>query len=463
MKPTDIKTHRNPCLLRQFTLLGSVALGLSTAICQKAPDLFDPINLLTQPQITGDWGGLRSYAQTNGISITGQSVSDMLWNTSGGSSRGGAYAGLVQFGIEVDTSKVLGIEGGTFKNTWLWLYGRNPSSFVGDTYGVSSIAGNPGLRAAELWYQQNLFHDAFSLRGGLLSIDSEFATSDTASLFVNSSFGFPNFLSQNLVNGGPEYPMAVPGLRLALKPASWLTLRSALTQANPFSQEENRYNFNWNFGPTGGLLSITEAETTWESLLKDKQLPGTAKVGFWIQNGSSPSLPADWEFGAPGTLGYSSGFYAVLDQMLYREPGQEAPAVSSGKNPVAPSDAPVADEGPVPGLNSYARIGFSPQSANPLSLSVDTGLVYTGLIPGRKQDQFGVAFAYGQLSSGYSGLGTSQGIPDPYYSAVAEVSYAIRLAPAVKLQPDLQYVIHPDGSAQMGNALVLGCRAVIDF
>jgi porin len=437
----------------------ALLISLASAWADDAPKLFYPINILAQPKITGNWGGMRDRAITNGVSITGQSVTDMLWNTSGGISTGSACAGLFQFGVEIDTAKTIGLEGGTFKNTWLWLYGRNPSSYVGDPYGVSGIAANPAFRAYELWYQQNLWNDAFSLRGGLLGLDTEFALSTTSDVFVNGSFGFPNFLSQNLANGGPEYPMATPGLRLALKPASWLTLRSALTQANPFSQDENLYNFNWNFGPSGGLLSITEAEANWDSLLKNKQLPGTAKAGFWIQNGPSPTLPEDWALAAPGTLGYCTGFYAIIDQLLYR-----ASSPVSGKNPAPDKATPGDDDStPVQGLSSYARFGFSPQPGSPLSLSVDSGLVYTGLIPGRSQDQLGAGFAYGQLSSGYSNLGLSQDVPAPYYSAVAELTYSIQLAPAVKLQPDLQYVIRPNGSAQYGNALVAGFRAIVDF
>jgi porin len=117
----------------------------------------------------------------------------------------------------------------------------------------------------------------------------------------------------------------------------------------------------------------------------------------------------------------------------------------------------------VRGLNSWLRLGFCPQSYNPLSIYTDGGLVYTGLIPGRKEDKTGVAFCYGQVSSGYMNLGNAQGIPGPSFEAVIEFTHSIRLAPAIALQPDVQYVLHPGGSRQYGNALVVGFRAVVDF
>jgi len=459
--------------LRPILAILFASIPFSVALA-KPPPLLDPvINILQQEKLLGDWLGYRPKWKDQGVDMTAQSVNDMLWNTTGGASPGSACQGLLQFGAEIDTEKAVGLPGGTFNTTWLWLYGRNPSSYVGDVNSVSGIAGNPALRCYQLWYQQNLafggIDDAISLRGGLLGLDAEFCYPETALLFMNGTFAMPALVSQNLVNSGPQYPMATPGIRIALHPLSWLTLRSSFSQANPFSQDQNLHNFNWNFGPSGGLLSLNEAEARWESLLKEKKLPGTAKAGFWIQSGQSPAVPEEWSFGPPESLQYCTGFYGIIDQMLYRAPGQdEAPS----KNPIAgkavvdgkgTDGKSSASDAPVRGLNSWMRVGFCPQSYNPLSIYTDGGLVYTGLIPGRKEDKTGIAFCYGQVSSGYMNLGNAQGVPGPSFEAVIELTHSIRLAPAIALQPDIQYVLHPGGSRQYGNALVAGFRAVVDF
>ena len=444
-----------------FTLLTGLVVPLLHA---EQPLILDPVNLLNRAPLGGELFGIRPHAGNNGVVIMAQSVSDMLWNTTGGASAGNAYDGLMQFGTDIDLGKAVGLPGGRFKNTWFWLYGRNPSNYVGDVNAVSGISGLPSFRCYELWYEQNVLEDAVSLRGGLLGLDSEFCTSEPAFLFLNGTFGMPALMSQNLVNSGPQYPMATPGIRLAVHPFSWLTLRSSFSQANPFPQNENLHNFNWNFGPSGGLLSMNEAEARWESLLKGRKLPGVAKAGFFIQSGPSPAAPQKWSFGPPESPQYCTGFYGILDQMLYRAPGQdEAPS----KNPVsgkAVADGKGSDgDAPVRGLNSWLRLGFCPQPYNPLSIYTDGGLVYTGLIPGRKEDKTGVAFCYGQVSSGYMNLGNAQGIPGPSFEAVIEFTHSIRLAPAIALQPDVQYVLHPGGSRQNGNALVVGFRAIVDF
>ena len=404
--------------------------------------------------------------------LTAQSISDLLGNTTGGAATGTTCSGLLNLGLAVDLQKAVGWEGASFKNTWLWLYGSNLSSqYIGNALAASSIAGNPGFRCYELWFQQNLFHDVFSVRGGLLGLDTEFMTSDTSSLFVNSTFGVPALFSLNVPNSGPTYPMATPGVRLALQPTSWLTLRSALSQANPFTQTQNTRGFDWNFGSAGGLLSLNEAVVSWNKDPLAKGLPGTAKTGFWLQSGQNSSEGDSTEastfaFEAPSNRSYSSGFYGIIDQQLYGVANKPSPSegkktVDAGKNPSAPAAPDNAGSGQ--GLSSFVRIGFSSQSESPAGFYTDSGLVYTGLIPTRVADRLGVAFGYARMPSQYASTASASGIPGVGYEAVAELSYALQVSPAISIQPDLQYILRPGGTQQYGNALIVGVRAVVNF
>ena len=448
-------------ILSVFTCICAAIL---TSLRADPPKLLDTMNILEQIEDARDVFGFRPKLEDHGVSLSAQLVNDMLWNTTGGISAGGADNGLLQFGTEIDTKKAFGLPGGTFKNTWYWLYGRSPSNLVGDVNAVSGITGNPSFRCYELWYEQNLAFfetdDALSLRAGLLGLDAEFCISDQALLFLNGTFGLPALMTQNLVNSGPQYPMATPGVRLALHPVSWLRLRAAISQANPFSQSENLHNFNWNFGPSGGLLSMNEAEVAWGEGKTARVLPGKAKAGFWIQTGPTATLPDEWSFGPPSSVAYCSGFYGVWDQILYR--ADEKGQASGGKKPVIP-EGKEADEAPEKGLKSFLRIGFSPQPASPLSFYTDAGFVYTGLLPSRPEDKLGLAFCYGEVSQSYKSLGLQQDIPGPSFESVVELTYSCRLAPNIALQPDIQYVLHPGGSQQYGNALVVGFRAIVDF
>ena len=242
------------CMKRNFLsiLLGSFVAG--SALLHADPILLpDPFNVLNQSPLAADCFGCRPSMEKHGVDLTVQSVSDLFGNTTGGAATGTTYSGLLNIGLAADLQKSIGWEGASFKSTWCWIYGSGgnniSSDYIDNAMTVSSIAAYPSFRCYELWLQQNAFNDIVSLRAGLLGLDTEFLVSDTALLFVNSTFGPPALFSMNMPNGGPTFPDTTPGVRLALQPNSWLTLRTAFSQANPFQQQVNQNGFDWNFGP----------------------------------------------------------------------------------------------------------------------------------------------------------------------------------------------------------------------
>ena len=423
----------------------------------------DSFNLLSQPRLAGEFLGYRPKAETNGVVLTLQSISDMLGNTTGGASQGGTYSGLLNLGLAVDLQKAVGWEGASFKNSWIWLYGNDVSQkYIHNALTASSVAGYPAFRCSELWFQQNFLTDAVSFRGGLIGVDTEFMVCDTGNLFVNSAFSLLPIFVLNVPNGGPVFPMATPGLRLALQPCSWLTLRTAFTQGNPFEQQNNLHNFNWNFGKSGGLLNINEAAAIWNKDPGSKGLPGTAKVGCWFQTGEGPQGEVNFSYGSPTAVAYSSGFYGIIDQQLFA-PVAKGLDPSSGKNPVAGKDTQTGSNASGKGLFSFVQMGFDPQQVCVSSFYVDVGFAYTGLIPSRDADKLGLSCGYAQMSDYLQNKVSESGLCGASFESVAELTYSIRLAPAIALQPDLQYILHPGGTQQYGNALVVGVRAVVDF
>lgn len=73
----------------------------------------------------GDMGGLRPWLGNYGITVNLQETSEYLNNLSGGVKRGGAYDGLTQFGVVVDTQKAFGLPGGTFNASGLQIHGTS--------------------------------------------------------------------------------------------------------------------------------------------------------------------------------------------------------------------------------------------------------------------------------------------------------------------------------------------------
>ena len=72
-----------------------------------------PTGFWERSNLLGDMGGLRPWLGNYGVTFGLQETSEYLNNLSGGTRRGGAYDGLTQFGIGVDTQKAFGLPAGS--------------------------------------------------------------------------------------------------------------------------------------------------------------------------------------------------------------------------------------------------------------------------------------------------------------------------------------------------------------
>src|SRR5215510_5631468 len=153
--------------------------------------------------VTGDWGGLRSKLAGCGVEFLGTEQVEEWGNTRGGLEQGTVYTGLLKFGLNLDLEKAVGWRGASVTTTWLWLSGPDASqALVGNFLTISSNAGFNTFRNFELWFQQNFLDDKISLRFGQLTADTEFVISNYGATFMNSTFGWPAFMFENLPGGG---------------------------------------------------------------------------------------------------------------------------------------------------------------------------------------------------------------------------------------------------------------------
>jgi len=412
--------------------------------------------------ITSDWGGTRTKLQDSGVEVFGTYSAEVWGNTCGGLKQGTVYTGLLNFGLALDLEKAAGWKGASINTTWLWLSGRDASEdLVGNYLTISNIAGFNTLRMMDLWFQQNLLDDKISLRLGQLTADSEFVISDYASTFLNGTFGWPAFMSMNLPAGGPGYPMGTLGARLAVQPVDWMTFQTAVFQGNPYDQDVNRHGFRWDLSAENGFFFINEAQFRWNHREEETGLPGQFKAGAWFHTAKFAG-----SFDPETSYQGDAGFYGIIEQMLFREPGEAVSAPVGGKNVVDGKSAKksvVTEQKSDQGLGWFGRIAFDPQDRNFIGFYFDTGMTYKGLIPTRDEDTLGVGFGYAQMSRGAQRAATDAGSVGVGAEMVLEVTYQAQVTKWLTVQPDMQLIINPGGNQDLGNALVLGARASVTF
>jgi porin len=414
---------------------------------------------------TGEWWGLRTRLEERGLEIFGGYTAEVWDNTTGGRKRGAVYTGLLDFGVNLDLEEALGWKGASMNTTWLWLSGRDASEdLAGNFLTISNIAGFNTLRLLELWFQQNLLDDRISVRFGQITADSEFVISDYAGTFINGTFGWPAFLYMNLPAGGPGYPMGTLGVRLALHPVDWFTFQSAVFQGNVYDQNVNRHGFRWRLDGENGFYFLNEAQVRWNHRAEEPGLPGQAKAGMWMQTGRLADVLADT------TNSGNYGWYFIVDQMLHRET-PAVPAPAGGQSGEGKAVRNVRDgksfgtpvEKSAQGLGWFGRIAFAPEDRNFLNFYFDTGFTYQGLLPTRDNDVIGIAFAFAQPGATARRSLVDEGSVGVGAEMVLEATYQAQITPWLIIQPDLQFIIHPGGTRDFGNAFVVGARAAITF
>lgn len=421
----------------------------------------DTAPFLERDQLLGDWSGVRPALSDHGLELFAGYTAEVWGNTTGGFKQGVVYTGLLDFGLEWDLEKAVGWQGGSVSATWLWLSGRDASEgLTGNFLTISDIAGFNTLRMWELWFQQKLLDDHISIRFGQLTADSEFLISDYAGFFLNGTFGWPAFAYTNIPEGGPAYPMGTLGTRVSITPVEWFTFQSAVFQGNVFAQNVNRHGFRWRLNADTGYTFLNEAQGRWNQRDEESGLAGQAKVGVWFQTGRDADVLADT------TASGNSGYYAIIDQMLFRESGVElawsASHGNEGKSAQRMQRPSEIEKSPQ-GLGWFGRVAAMDGYRNFVNFYFDTGWTYLGLIPSRDHDTAGMAFAYAQVSDG-----AREGIADVGGSPIGaemvmEVSYQAQVTKWLTVQPDLQIIINPGATTDLDPALVVGARVCVEF
>ncbi|WP_425605753.1 carbohydrate porin [Paraburkholderia translucens] len=471
-----------PCAFAQTAGEGATAQAVpSTAPSASGPGTKDdaapadqaaaaPTGLWERSNLLGDMGGLRPWLGNYGVTFNLQETSEYMGNVSGGTNRGGAYQGLTQFGLVVDTQKAFGLPGGTFNVSGLQIHGTSLTARNLQTLQTASgIEAEAATRLWELWYQQSLGN--VDVKIGQQSLDQEFMVSQYAATFMNAAFGWPVLPSADLPAGGPAYPLSSLGVRARAAFANGVTVLGGVFDGNPAPgvgdpQKLNASGTNFNLG--NGALVIGELQyainqpSANPSDPKPAGLPGTYKLGFWYNSNhfadqgfdtSGLSLANPASNGVPTSHRGNYSIYAVADQMVWR-PEPDSPR----------------------SLGVFARIMGAPGDRNLVDLSVNAGVTLKAPFKGRDNDAVGLALGYAKIGAHAQDLASAQALSTPGYPSrsgetMLEATYQYEVAPWWMLQADFQYFWRPgggipdpaDSSRRIKDEAVLGLRTTIQF
>lgn len=332
------------------------------------------------------------------LTTSGRLDLDSMTNVASGLQSGPASSALFQWGGTLNTGAAHWWPGGRIEFS---VEGVRSAGHLPARTGAIQLPSNEWapnfLRVYQLTYAQNL--GPAELRAGVMDLNQYFEASDVAGLLHNGTFGMaPNFSANFNV---PSFPN--PGLGLM---GNWR-----------FSPEWQARTGVWQGNPPGlagalhdGALVIGEAERDWPGAAADDEPRADLKFGVWHYRQGDRSL------GPTISGGY------LVGEMRWKAGERQ--------------------------WGAFVMAGTTPARVNLVTEFLGGGVLVTGLLPGRSQDQFSLGFGRVNLRA-------------PHPEIVAEAVYSWQLTSAVSVQPDVQWLGHPGGTNS--NALVAGVRVHITF
>jgi len=380
-----------------------------------------PLSLATSGELT-------TFKNDHGIDLFFDYTGEVLSNVSGGDHTGTGYNGLASFGVEADLGQAIGWEGVKMRLSGMDLHGSGIGSRVGDMMGVSNIEGYGSVRLYESWVEKSFAGESLSLRAGLLLADEEFSTLDTTGPFLNSTFGWPEFISMNTVNTGPAFYIPALGARLLWAPNETWYGQVGVYDGDTFDSSAgddtvNRHGLHLELGDGQGTFGMAEVGYRHNQAEDAPGLPGTYKLGGWWHSGDFD------DFSGGASHNGTQGVYASGEQMVYREYGDQ-------------------------GLSLFVRVGFAPEDHSEVDYSFQVGASYVGLIPNRDIDTVALGLSHAHISGELPGRTTE---------TMIELAYEYVMSDDFTIQPSVQWVGDPGATGELDDAIVLGLRVNLSF
>ena len=345
----------------------------------------------------------------------------------GGLDVGTTYLDNIDVSLAADLEAVFGWKGAS-----LFAYGftNNGDSFsedrVGDLQVVSNIDNHRVWRLFEIWVEQQFANDAASIKLGVIDLNTEFDSIDSAGLFLNSSHGIGPDFSQSGENGPSIFPTTSIAGRAYFQ-SEYVNIRFGVFDAVPGNPDKPRKNV-FKVGDGHGVLMVSEVNITPSENTR-------IGAGYWRYTSEFEELLNVDPNGAARRRDGNDGAYAFIDQRLYSRPDD-------------------ADRG----LNGYLRFGHADDGINPIGAYIGGGLVYNGLLQASPPDSIGFAVASAQTSKDFRAAGALSGTPIERREVNLELTYRIEMRPWLALQPDIQYIFNPGADPTLDNAVVVGLR-----
>lgn len=438
---------------RRQTAAIALLAGLSfsvAAAAENAPDY-------SATTLSGDWSGARSALWQRGLALEAGLKLDSLRNR-GGTRDGGRTVSHLDLKLRADLEKLLGWQNAIVYVNTVTDAGAINAPHAGSLMGVSNVeVPLATTRPLHAWLQQGFLDDRFSVLAGIYPIDSEFFTLDSAATLLHPAYGTPADLA--LTNTPSVFNNAAFGVRAkAFFAQREVYAMAALLDGIPndparpkatavrFARGDGAFVIGevaWMPLEFGHLFEPVDPSNVRQTpeLVAHEKYGGISKyaVGLW-RYGNRVADQLDVDADGNPLQRRSQGGYVLAERSLFSLGGQ------AGRD-----------------VTAFARYSFNTGDSTAIDRMWNIGLRIRGPLASRPDDSLAMGWTRGRLAPKWRALQAIAGTDTVAAESALEITWRIALAQWLQLQPNLQHIRHPGGTATARNATLVGARIELTF
>ena len=313
----------------------------------------------------------------------------------------------------------------------VWRTGTSLSERkIKNQFPVQQVFGHQTVKLNSLYLQQTLWDEKILIRAGKLNGGDTFLQSPLFYHYVSNAID-GNPVSPFFSTPFTAYPNAVWAGYVHFNPVKQFVAKFGVYQGNAKINQNRFHGINFSFDTPEGLLFASEL--TYRYFTEEGTYPGHYKLGLFYVNRESKEILSD-------KTSNNQAIYLQLDQKLYEE---------TKNNKL--------------GLSGFTTLIFMPKNRNLFPFFFASGLVYNGPFPSREHDTLAVGSAFGRYSTDIRQKHKNEGKEKQFYELMLELNYNVQVTPWFWFQPDIQYIICPEGYKTRPNAWVVGFQSQVDF
>lgn len=292
---------------------------------------------------------------------------------------------------------------------------------------IETPANGNTTKLFQAWMQQTFLDNSLSVLAGLYDLNSEFYVTESAAMFTHPTFGIGAEFAGTGKNGPSIFPTSSFGIRLKADPAPGYYVQAITLDGVPGDQNNPQGTYV-KFDEGDGALNVIEGGIPLSS--PENAHNNKLAFGVWQYTTLFDDI-LDVDANGNPVQRVSRGAYAMVEKVLQYQ---------------AASDTEL--------LSGFFRIGQTEGDTTQFDLALSAGLVFTGLIPEREQDELGLAYAQERNSEKYRNASGNAVLAEKSF----ELGYRYRAMPGFIVQPFVQYLLNHSEDVTKDKTCWLGVR-----